>query len=66
MMTVLVIFSFGLLIGLYLNWRILQVTRCLLDETTTIRKDTKVIRQDTRRVADSFDVQLPVQVYPKS
>jgi len=51
---------------LYLNWRILQVTRCLLDETTTIRKDTKVIRQDTRRVADSFDVQLPVQVYPKS
>ena len=70
MMTVLVIFSFGLLIGtgmlLYLNRRILQVTRCLLDETTTIRKDTKVIRQDTRRVADSFDVQLPVQVYPKS
>ena len=62
MLVALVIFSFGLLVGtgvlLYLNWRILQVTRCLLDETITIRKDTKVIRKDTRRVADSFDIQV--------
>ena len=62
MLTALVICSFGLLIGtgvlLYLNWRVLQVTRCLLAETITIRKDTKVIRKDTRRVADSFDIQV--------
>ena len=62
MLVALVIFSFGLLVGtgvlLYLNWRILQVTRCLLDETITIRKDTKVIRKDTRRVADSFEIEV--------
>ena len=29
-----------------------------LAETITIRKDTKVIRKDTRRVADSFDIQV--------
>ena len=69
MMFFLVIFSGALVLGtlmlLYINWRILKITERLLAETVTIRKDTRVIRQDTRRVADSFDVQLPIQVYPK-
>jgi len=66
MMTLLVIFSAALFIGtlllLYLNWRILQITEHLLYETKTIRKDTKIMRGDTRRVADSFDIQIPVPV----
>ena len=65
-MTLLVIFSAALFIGtlllLYLNWRILQITELLLYETETIRKDTKIMRGDTRRVADSFDIQVPVPV----
>lgn len=64
MMTLLVIFSAALFIGtlllLYLNWRILQITEHLLYETKTIRKDTRIMRGDTRRVADSFDIQIPV------
>jgi len=56
MTTFLVIFSGALLLGTlvltYLNWRILKVTECLLDETIIIRKDTKVIREDTRRVVE--------------
>ena len=66
MMPLLVIFSAALFIGtlllLYLNWRILQITELLLYETETIRKDTKIMRGDTRRVADSFDIQVPVPV----
>jgi len=50
---------------LYLNWKILKVTERLLDETETIRKDTRVMRGDTRRVADSFNVTIPVPVHPK-
>jgi len=64
MMIFLVIFSAALLLGtlilLYLNWRILKVTECLLAETITIRKDTRVIREDTRRVAD---VQVRTKTY---
>ena len=63
-MTSLVIISGALFLGtlalLYLNWKILKVTERLLDETTTIRKDTSGIRNDTKRVADSFDVTIPV------
>jgi len=67
MMIFLVIFSGALLLGtlmlLYLNWRILKVTEHLLDETITIRKDTKVIREDTRRVVDvqvKYKINRPV------
>ena len=56
MMIFLVVFSGALLCGTlvlaYINWRILKVTEYLLDETITIRKDTKVIRKDTRRVVE--------------
>ena len=66
MMTILVIFSCALFVAtivlLYINWKIFKVTQALLSETVTIRKDTKVIRRDTRRVADSFDIPLPVSV----
>jgi len=69
MMTILVFFSGALFIGtlllLYLNWRILHVTERLLEETETIRKDTKVMRGDTRRVAEGFDIQIPVPTYSK-
>ena len=62
MMTTLVIFSGALLAGtlvlLYLNWRILGVTESLLKETMTIRKDTKVMKGDTKRVADSFEIEV--------
>ena len=64
MMTILTIFSVGLFIGtlllLYLNWRILQITERLLVETVRIRKDTQIMKGDTKRVADSFDIQVPV------
>ena len=64
MMTLLVIFSAALFIGtlllLYLNWRILRITENLLGETVRIRKDTQVMRGDTKRVADSFDIQVPI------
>ena len=63
-MTLLVIFSAALFIGtlllLYLNWRILRITENLLGETVRIRKDTQVMRGDTKRVADSFDIQVPI------
>ena len=63
-MTLLVIFSAALFIGtlllLYLNWRIMQITENLLGETVRIRKDTQVMRGDTKRVADSFDIQVPI------
>ena len=68
-MTSLVIISGALFLGtlalLYLNWKILKVTERLLDEPTTIRKDTSVMRKDTRRVADSFNVNIPVPTITK-
>ena len=61
-MTTLTIFSGALFIGtimlLYLNWRILRVTEGLLKETMTIRKDTKVIIGVTKRLADSFEIEV--------
>ena len=61
-MTTLTIFSGALFIGtimlLYLNWRILRITEGLLKETMTIRKDTKVIKGDSKRVADSFEIEV--------
>jgi len=46
------------LVLLYLNWHILRVTKLLHNETVTIRKDTHVIQKDTKRVADSFDIEI--------
>ena len=61
-MSILVTLSGALLVGtimlLYLNWRILRITEGLLGETMTIRKDTKVIKGDTKRVADSFEIEV--------
>jgi len=38
----------------------MQITESLLVETVRIRKDTQIMKGDTKRVADSFDVQVPV------
>ena len=63
-MGVLIFFSIALFmltnLLLFLNWRILIVTEKLLSETIKIRKDTQIMKGDTKRVADSFDVQVPV------
>ena len=60
--TLLIAVSIFLFLGtvalLYVNWKILQITELLLGETRTIRKDTKFIKRDSKRVADSFEIEV--------